>query len=67
MAKRKVKKEVDRDGMGLIDYRVGIVKMSKEIKEFAIKLSPSLLSVKMAITGALRLVEEKMRGNEEGR
>lgn len=54
-------KNKNKDGMGLIEYRQSITHMSKDIKVFAVKLSPNLLSVKMALMGAVREVEVMMK------
>ena len=48
-------------GLGLIQYRLSISDMSKKIKVFAIKLSPNLLSVKMALMDTVREVEKMMK------
>lgn len=47
-------------------YRKGITDMTKQIKEHAISLcKENLLSVKMALMGAVREVEELMKKNRE--
>lgn len=47
--------------VSLVKYRLSITSMTKEIKVFAVKLSPNLLSVKMSLMGAVREVEMMMR------
>lgn len=51
----------DEKGLGLVKYRLSITAMTKKIKEFSIKLSPNLLSVKIALMGAVREVEGMMK------
>lgn len=57
----------DARAVSLHAYHVQIKGMSKKITAFACKLSPeNLLSVKMALMGAVREVEGKMRERKEG-
>ena len=48
-------------GLGLIQYRLSITSMSKKIKEYAVKLSPNLLKVKIGLMKAVREVVEMMK------
>lgn len=51
----------DTKWTGLAQYRLNVASMSKKIKEYAVKLNPNLLSVKMALWSAAREVEVIMR------
>ena len=51
----------------LKEYHANIKVMADEIVRYAVSLSPeNLLSVKMAVMEAMRLVERRMKDNEEG-
>ena len=59
--------ERERKGDSLREYHANVRSMGKKIVEFALDLSPNnLLTVKMAIMGAMREVERRMRENERG-
>ena len=50
----------------LKQYRKQIADMTTSITKFALKQSDNLLSVKMALMGAMREVEIRLRKNKEG-
>ena len=52
-------------GLGLVKYRLDVAKMSSKIKEYAVKLNPNLLSVKMALWNAAREVEMMMKERKQ--
>lgn len=55
-----VKKEKAK-GSGLIQYRNSITKLTNDVKKYALSLDKNLLSVKMALMGAVRDVEKMMK------
>ena len=60
-SKVEITKGKDARAVSLHAYHVQVKGMSKKITAFACKLSPeNLLSVKMALMGAVREVEKKM-------
>ena len=60
------KKGADGRSLSLQKYHSNVEDMAKKIEKFALGLSPdNLLSVKMAVMGAVRNVEEKIRANKE--
>ena len=61
------KKNGDSRSLSLHKYHANVEVMSKKIEKFAMELEPSnLLSVKMAVMGAARRVEARMKKNKEG-
>ena len=63
--KKKVKLKQKGRSNSLRAYRSNIKEVSKLIFKYAIKLNPdNLLSVKMSVMEAMRLVERKMKDNE---
>lgn len=60
------KRGEDGRSLSLQKYHSNVEEMGKKIEEFAVGLSPdNLLSVKMAMMGAVRRVEKTIKGNRE--
>ena len=60
------RKRADGRSVSLKKYHSEISEMAKKIEAFAVKLEgENLLSVKMALMEAVRIVEEKLKMNRE--
>jgi len=53
-------------GGGLIQYRLQVTANGKKIKDFAVKLNPNLLSIKMSLMVAVKEVEEMLKSRRVG-